>query len=86
MVFKDAAAKGMNLTQTLSINEYAPFAVVLFSDQVDQLPGRTAVKIPPGSKMQVSVAPFPLNTKIAHIYPPIVLNWIQYFLVCDINS
>ena len=76
----------MNLTQVLRINEYAPFAVVLFANQIDQLPGRTAVKIPLRSKMQVSVAPFALNTKIAHIYLPIVLNRIQYFFVCDNNS
>jgi hypothetical protein len=84
LAFKDAAAKGMNLTQILGVNEYSPIAVVLFADQIDQLPGRTAVKIPLGPEVQVAVAPLALDTEIAaHICLPIVLNRIQYFLVCD---
>jgi hypothetical protein len=52
----------------MGINNNSSLAVVFFVKQVDQLPGGTAIKIPPGGNMQVAVALFDLNLKIgAHV-------------------
>jgi hypothetical protein len=59
-----AASKWTHFTQVPGINNNLPLAVVLLMEQIDQLPGGAAVKIPPWDNMQVTVAFLYIDLKI----------------------
>jgi hypothetical protein len=65
----------------MGINNDSSLAVVLFVKQVDQLTGRTAVKIPPGADMKIAVTLCNLDLKIAaHLFSSYECYWLRILL------
>ncbi|MBC2712726.1 MAG: hypothetical protein HGJ94_17580 [Desulfosarcina sp.] len=66
---KCAATERANFPEAMGIDKDLPFAGVLLMEQVDQFPGRAAVKISCRVHMQVSIALFKRDLKIgAHVF------------------
>jgi hypothetical protein len=64
-----AAPKWAHFAQVPGINNNLPLAVVLFMEQIDQLPGGITVKVPPWDNKQATVAFLNFDLKIgAHAY------------------
>lgn len=75
IALKRSAAERAYLAEIFGIDEDPSRALVLFLKQIDQLPGRTAVKIALGADMQVSVIFSECYLKMdAHVFPPMIFS------------
>jgi hypothetical protein len=72
------AAKRAHLPQPPGVDKDLPLAGVLFMEQIDQLPGRAAVKGPNSQYMQISITPGGIQLKIAAhiIFSLLSAEWI----------
>ena len=67
---KSNATKGAYYPQIMGVYKYTPLAVVFFTNQINQLPCGTSIKISPGADMEIAIALFELDLKIdAHTFP-----------------